>query len=105
MTLKGAPAQSSRTRLLTRAAPIGAATVRERLRDPSSARGCPTSALLLLLALTLHASDSDALYQAVWRDDVAAVQTLIRSGADPKAPNLYGVTPLSLACTNGDTAM
>src|SRR5262249_41623118 len=62
-------------------------------------------ALPILLALGLHAADPDALHQAVWRDDVAAAQSLIRSGADPKIPTRYGVTPLSLACTNGDTAM
>ena len=30
---------------------------------------------------------------------------LVKAGADVKAANRYGVTPLSLACTNGDGAM
>ena len=30
---------------------------------------------------------------------------LIRAGADVKAANRYGVTPLSLACINGNAAM
>jgi ankyrin repeat protein len=36
---------------------------------------------------------------------VETAELLIRAGADLNAENDYGVTPLSLACTNGSTAM
>lgn len=45
------------------------------------------------------------LHEAAYRDDVRAVERLLRDGADPKAANRYGVTPLSLACTNGNAAI
>ena len=32
-------------------------------------------------------------------------ELLLRAGANVKAANRYGVTPLSLACTNGNGAM
>ena len=56
----------------------------------------------LLLAATLQAQ---TLHEAVHRDDLPAAQRLIAAGADVRAPNRYGVTPLSLACTNGDGPM
>jgi ankyrin repeat protein len=46
-----------------------------------------------------------ALHWAVNRDDLEAVDLLLRSGANAKAANRYGVTPLSLACTNGNGAI
>lgn len=42
-----------------------------------------------------------ALHWAVHRNDMAATAALIRAGADVAAATRYGVTPLSLACTNG----
>jgi len=43
---------------------------------------------------------------AVRHDDVETAGSLIRaSGANVKATNRYGVTPLSLACVNGNAAM
>lgn len=57
--------------------------------------------LELVTALLIAASLHDAAYQ----DDAAAVERLVRAGADVKASNRYGVTPLSLACTNGNAAM
>ncbi len=38
-------------------------------------------------------------------DDIKAAEESIRAGADVKAPNREGATPLSLACTNGSVAM
>ena len=46
-----------------------------------------------------------ALHWAVRRDDVAAVEALIKAGADVKAANRYGVTPINLAATNGNAAI
>ncbi len=65
--------------------------------------------LALAFALTLAANiDSDggtALHRAAERDDLAAARALIEKGASAKAANRYGVTPLSLACTNGSKQM
>ena len=57
----------------------------------------------IVFAAALAAKDD--LYEAAYRDDLAAVERLIRDGADVKAVNSYGVTALSLACTNGNAAM
>lgn len=46
-----------------------------------------------------------ALHWAVRRDDMAAVEALIKAGADVKAANRYGVTPMNLAATNGNAAI
>src|ERR1700704_712632 len=46
-----------------------------------------------------------ALHWAAWQDDQETAELLVRAGADVKAANRYGVTPLSLACTNGNGAM
>ncbi len=46
-----------------------------------------------------------ALHWAAHHDDLDTVKLLIAAGADAKAANRYGVTPLSLACTNGNTAI
>jgi ankyrin repeat protein len=46
-----------------------------------------------------------ALHWATYQDDLETAQLLVRAGANVKAANRYGVTPLSLACTNGNDAM
>jgi ankyrin repeat protein len=46
-----------------------------------------------------------ALHWAAWHDDVAAAQLLVSAGASVNTTNRYGVTPLSLACTNGNTQL
>jgi ankyrin repeat protein len=46
-----------------------------------------------------------ALHWAVRHDDVAAVDALIKAGADVKASNRYGVTPMNLAATTGDATI
>lgn len=45
------------------------------------------------------------LHRAAQQRDVAAVERLIRAGANVNAANRYGVTPLSLACANGHAAI
>jgi len=50
-------------------------------------------------------SRTTALQRAAYQDDLAAVESLVRSGADVTAANRYGVTALSLACTNGNAPM
>ena len=51
-----------------------------------------------------QADGTTALHWAVHRDSVEIVDLLIRAGAQVSAANRYGVTPLSLACTNGSAA-
>jgi ankyrin repeat protein len=46
-----------------------------------------------------------ALHWAAYQDDLAIVELLVRAGANVRTANRYGVTPLSLACTNGNGAM
>lgn len=65
-----------------------------------------TSALRSLLqqkadANAPQADGATALHWAVHFDDLDMVQLLIRSGANVKAANRFGVTPLALACING----
>ena len=43
-----------------------------------------------------------ALHWAAYLDDLETAKLLVKAKADVKAANRYGVTPLSLACTNGN---
>ena len=46
-----------------------------------------------------------ALHWAAYHDDLETAGLLVHAGANAKAANRYGVTPLSLACTNGNAAI
>src|SRR5262245_14904056 len=46
-----------------------------------------------------------ALHWATYLDDLDSVELLVRAGANVKSVNRYGVAPLSLAITNGNSAM
>jgi ankyrin repeat protein len=65
----------------------------------------------LLLATCLFAKErkeadgTTPLHWAVRADDSAAVDRLLRDGADAKAADRYGVTPLYLAAVNGNAAI
>ena len=52
-----------------------------------------------------EADGTTALHLAVLRDDIDAVDLLLRGGADPKAADRYGVTPLTVACINGNAGI
>ena len=45
-----------------------------------------------------------ALHWAAYHDDLEMARLLVDAKADVKAANRYGVTPLSLACINGNEA-
>jgi len=61
---------------------------------------------LLSAALMSSAAGSAAdLHAAVYAGDVQQVQQLIASGADVRAPNQFGVTPMSVAAVVADPAM
>src|SRR5262245_54890812 len=47
------------------------------------------------------ADGTTALHWAAHWDDLETVDLLIRSGANVKQANRYGVTPLTLTCING----
>ena len=46
-----------------------------------------------------------ALHWAAYHDDLETAKLLVDARANVKAANRYGVTPLSLACTNGNEAI
>jgi ankyrin repeat protein len=57
---------------------------------------------------TVNVPETDgttALHWAVQADDLATVELLLRGGADPRARNRYGVTPLSVAALNANATL
>jgi uncharacterized protein len=54
---------------------------------------------------TTQPDGATALHWAAQWDDDAAAGMLLAAGANANAANAYGVTPLSLACTNGSGRM
>lgn len=59
---------------------------------------------ILFLAASLYAASVD-LNTAAQNNDLTGAAKLIHEGANVKATNRYGVTPLAIACTNGNAAM
>jgi ankyrin repeat protein len=54
---------------------------------------------------TIDPDGTTSLHWAVQRNDLDAVEKLIRAGTDVKAANRYGVTPLQVAAVNGSAPM
>ena len=52
-----------------------------------------------------EADGTTALHWAAHRDDMETAALLIGAAANARTANRYGVTPLSLACVNGNAAM
>src|SRR5262249_16070491 len=46
-----------------------------------------------------------ALHWAAYLDDLPLAKLLVSAGANVKVENCYAVTPLSLACTNGNSEL
>ncbi|MDO8794625.1 MAG: ankyrin repeat domain-containing protein [Vicinamibacterales bacterium] len=73
-----------------------------RRRDARAVRA------LIASRVDLNAAEADgatALHWAVHLDDPAIVEQLLAAGARPDPANDLGITPLSLACTNGSADM
>ena len=67
-----------------------------------------TALALLQQKADVNSPEPDGTTAIMWaarQDDLQMADRLIRAGADVKAANRYGVTPLSLACINGNAAM
>src|SRR5262245_19635711 len=76
--------------------------------DAAMKRNAQALRALLQQKADVNAPQSDgatALHWAVHFDDLEMVQLLIGAGANVKAANRFGVTPLSLACLNGNAAI
>src|SRR2546430_380850 len=90
---------------LLAAAPAQAQTAAP-LADAAEKKDHAQVAALLKQGADVNATQVDgmtALHWAVYHDDPRATALLVNAGASVKAPNRYGVMPLSLACTNGNT--
>src|SRR5688500_6669511 len=75
-----------------------------RLIDAAKKADKATLRALLQQRVDVNAPEPDGttpLHWAVEADDAEAVELLIRGGANVKAANRYGVTPLSRAAING----
>jgi ankyrin repeat protein len=57
------------------------------------------------VAAQVDADGTTALHQAVWADDAAATDALIRGGAQAGAANAFGITPLYIAAEQGNAAI
>lgn len=57
------------------------------------------------LAAGAERDGTTALHEAVYASDLPAVQRLLESGADPRAGNVFGATPMMLAAARGDAPL
>jgi len=79
-----------------------------RLADAARARDVVAVRILLDQKVDVNTPGADgtpALHWVVRVDDFDTARRLIRAGADPSAPNRYGVTPMALASANGNAEM
>jgi uncharacterized protein len=70
---------------------------------------CAIASLLLqggsAIADPKRADGTTDLHRAAQKDDLDKVKQLLKAGADAKATNRYGITPLWIACENGNSAI
>src|SRR5262245_55326050 len=93
------------TLLLISVESAGAATA--NLIDAVKAADRTAIRVLLQQRVDVNAAEPDgttALHWTARTSDLQTAEILIRAGANVKAANRYGVTPLHLACTAGNTA-
>src|SRR5579863_2263167 len=82
-----------------------AQTKAPRLNDAVKAGDVAAVKLLLAQHADLNATEPDgstALHLAALRDNLAIADLLIAAHANVKAATRYNITPLSIACTNGN---
>src|SRR5687767_14984401 len=90
--------------VLLAGASASAAPATAPVADAAEKLDRPAIRALLKQRADVNAPQADgmtALHWAVYHDDGETVGLLVQAGANVKAANRYGVTPLSLACTNG----
>src|SRR5688572_3056691 len=90
------------------AASIFAAAGDQRLVEAARKRDVQTVRALLKQKIDVNAPQPDgssALHWSAHWIDLELADVLIRAGANAKAANEYGVTPLWLACTNANAQM
>src|SRR5262245_55025690 len=78
------------------------------LADAAEKKDRAKIADLLKQGADVNAPQADgmtALHWAAYHDDPRTAAQLIDAGASAKAANRYGVTPLALACTNGNAEL
>src|SRR5512138_372800 len=94
--------------VLLATAGVFAADADLRLLEAARANDHAAAMALVARKIDVNAADPDgttALHYAIHNDDVELARRLIRAGADVKARNQYGATPLSEAAVLGSTAM
>src|SRR5215813_13607120 len=87
---------------------FGAAAADVKLIDAVKRSDLQAVNALLKLHSNVNAKTPDgttAIHWAVNQDDVAIAKALVDAGANVKATNDYGMTPLTLACINGSPKM
>src|SRR5437868_7120455 len=78
------------------------------LADAAEKRDAAKVRELVKQGADLNAAQADgmtALHWAVYHDDLPSASVLVNAGADVRGANSYSVTPLSLACANGNARM
>jgi uncharacterized protein len=94
--------------LIASTASLDAAGHEARLADAAEKMDRAAIRALLQQRVEVNTPQVDgmtALHWATYQDDLEDATLFVRAGANVKAANRYGVTPLSLACTNGNSAM
>ena len=88
-------------------APLGAAP--PPLVDAAERRDHATFNRLLATAPgAVNTAQPDGMTALLWtayHDETGPARALLAAGADPKLANRYGITPLSLACQNGNAEL
>src|SRR5205085_10151477 len=94
--------------VLLSVASLGAAARDTRLLDAVKTSDRVAIRSLIRQRVNVNTPEGDgttALHWAARQDDLETADLLIRGGANAKAANIFGVTPLWVACTNGSAAM